>query len=104
MDYETPAVRRIVVGVDGSPMFGQALRWVIEQARLAGSAVDAWTCPTMVGRAMTEFDPQIGRTAESHSPGPSRPIPPSGPRCSPAPRPGCHARYPGALPPGKSAS
>lgn len=32
---------RIVVGVDGSPSSGQALRWALRQAALTGAAVDA---------------------------------------------------------------
>lgn len=61
------AERRIVVGVDGSVMSKQALRWAVEQARLTGAvveAVTAWVYPTMLGWAMTDVDPQIDRTAE----------------------------------------
>ncbi|HEX6967990.1 MAG TPA: universal stress protein [Micromonosporaceae bacterium] len=39
---------RIVVGVDGSPSAGAALRWALDQARLTGAAVDAliaWEFP-----------------------------------------------------------
>lgn len=62
-----PAVRRIVVGVDGSQS-KQALRWVIEQAWLTGAvvvdAVVAWICPTLYGWAMTKRDPQLDHAAE----------------------------------------
>jgi nucleotide-binding universal stress UspA family protein len=44
--------RRIVVGVDGSPSAGKALRWAIRQAELTGATVEAviaWHLPLMVG-------------------------------------------------------
>jgi nucleotide-binding universal stress UspA family protein len=44
--------RRIVVGVDGSPSAGEALRWAVRQAELTGAAVEAiiaWHLPLMVG-------------------------------------------------------
>ncbi|GAA2244010.1 MULTISPECIES: universal stress protein [Kitasatospora] len=58
---------RIVVGVDGSELSKQALRWAIEQARLTGAVVDAviaWIYPTVYGWAMTKRDPQLDHTAE----------------------------------------
>ena len=43
---------RIVVGVDGSPSAGEALRWAVRQAELTGATVEAviaWHPPLMVG-------------------------------------------------------
>jgi nucleotide-binding universal stress UspA family protein len=43
---------RIVVGVDGSASAGEALRWALRQAGLAGATVEAviaWHMPLMVG-------------------------------------------------------
>jgi nucleotide-binding universal stress UspA family protein len=43
---------RIVVGVDGSPSAGEALRWAVQQSELTGAAVEAviaWHLPLMVG-------------------------------------------------------
>jgi|SRR5215470_19380924 len=45
-------VRRIVVGVDGSPSSGTALRWAIGEAELTGDTVEAviaWQCPISGG-------------------------------------------------------
>jgi nucleotide-binding universal stress UspA family protein len=42
----------IVVGVDGSPSAGDALRWAVRQAELTGATVEAviaWHLPLMVG-------------------------------------------------------
>ncbi|MEU8619548.1 universal stress protein [Streptomyces sp. NPDC048623] len=33
---------RIVVGVDGSPASYEALRWAVQQARVAGAKLEAW--------------------------------------------------------------
>jgi nucleotide-binding universal stress UspA family protein len=53
-------VRRIVVGVDGSPTSEQALHWAAEQARLTGRelhAVVAWDFPvTYDGPVLADFD------------------------------------------------
>ncbi|MFE2914854.1 universal stress protein [Kitasatospora indigofera] len=62
----TPAGRRIVVGVDGSPASEQALRWAVGQARLTGDPVDAvicWALPTVYGRAPMSVDRELGRAA-----------------------------------------
>ncbi len=62
MGTEHPAVRRIVVGVDGSPSSKQALRWAVEQAQRTGTVVDAvacWAYPSMYGWAMTGLDPEL---------------------------------------------
>ncbi|GAA2229107.1 MULTISPECIES: universal stress protein [Kitasatospora] len=46
------AAPRVVVGVDGSPSSGAALRWAVQQAGLIGGAVDAvsaWEPPVAYG-------------------------------------------------------
>src|ERR1700691_922958 len=53
-----PAVRRIVVGVDGSGESAVALRWACREASLRGAevhAVHAWeaTCPNMASYAVS---------------------------------------------------
>lgn len=48
----TPATRRIVAGVDGSPSSLDALRWATRQAALTGAqveAVTAWHFPATYG-------------------------------------------------------
>jgi len=62
MGTEHPAVRRIVVGVDGSQSSKQALRWAVEQAQRTGAVVDAvacWAYPSMYGWGMTGVDPEL---------------------------------------------
>jgi nucleotide-binding universal stress UspA family protein len=51
-DHKDGRVRRIVVGVDGSPSSMTALRWAIRQAELTGGTVDAviaWQYPVSYG-------------------------------------------------------
>ena len=49
--------KRIVVGVDGSPVSIQALEWAVRQAGLTGAVVDAvcaWQFPVSYGWAVTD--------------------------------------------------
>ena len=69
--------RRIVVGVDGSPSAGEALRWAVAQAQLTGDGVEAviaWHLPLMAGGyawppvgvlASTDFGALAGRVLAS---------------------------------------
>jgi len=66
-----PDHRRIVVGVDGSPISKVALRWAVDQARLTGATVDAviaWQIPdSMTGNAWAALlveEPGFGVLAE----------------------------------------
>ncbi|MGW7446603.1 universal stress protein [Kitasatospora sp. NPDC054795] len=64
---EDRTVRRIVMGVDGSAVSRQALRWAVDKARLIGAvveAVTAWTYPTITAWARTKADPRIDRSAQ----------------------------------------
>ncbi len=58
-------VRRIVVGIDGSPTSVAALEWAVHQAELTGSALEAvttWEWPTNYGWAFpfpSDYDPAV---------------------------------------------
>jgi nucleotide-binding universal stress UspA family protein len=52
MGFEDITLRRIVVGVDGSPSSKSALRWAVKLAQSSGSVVDAviaWEVPAFYG-------------------------------------------------------
>lgn len=52
MADNAPVSRRIVVGVDGSPLSTDALRWAMGQAEITGATVDAvlaWDVPASYG-------------------------------------------------------
>ena len=56
---ETPAVRSIVVGVDGSDSAIAALRWAAKQAELTGASLKvltAWQYPMAYGAALGGLD------------------------------------------------
>jgi nucleotide-binding universal stress UspA family protein len=82
--------RRIVVGVDGSPSAGEALRWAVRQAQLTGAGVEAviaWHLPLMAGGyawppvgvlESTDFGQLAGRVLDSaitEALGPAAPVP-----------------------------
>jgi nucleotide-binding universal stress UspA family protein len=58
---------RIVVGVDGSPASIRALKWAVDQAALAGAAVEvinAWQDPGVPGGRVSAMGFNISATAD----------------------------------------
>jgi nucleotide-binding universal stress UspA family protein len=58
-------VRRVVVGVDGSPLSERALAWAVDYARLSGASlriVCAWEPPAQFGSRSYD-DPTVHRQA-----------------------------------------
>jgi len=62
-----PDVRRIVVGVDGSPQGNRALDWAITQAKEQGLVLDvmtAWLFPMTTGYAFTTTVHDVHQAAQ----------------------------------------
>lgn len=59
---DDPKPERIVVGVDGSDLSVQALRWALRYARRTGAsikAVIAWHFPTVYAPVPVDWDPEV---------------------------------------------